>query len=81
MITWLIALLSGEIGVFMLTSCSWPMNSLHEGHPGEQGDGITTTRIVVMADMQLSDFGSYAFAPQGSMLLTLIMGMNDAFLR
>ena len=34
-----------------------------------------------MADMQLTDFKSYEFAPRGSMLLMLIEQVNDAFLR
>jgi hypothetical protein len=75
MVVWFVTILSGEIGVFMFTSCSWPM----EGRGLAERGG--TTRIVVMADMQLSDFGSYAFAPEGSALLKLIMTINDAFLR
>jgi hypothetical protein len=60
---------STEIGIFWSAACSWAED------PG------SSPGMVVMADMQLSDFKSYEFAPQGSMLLMLIEHVNDAFLR
>lgn len=74
MTAWLGAMLFGEIAVFVLVDCSWPSN-LRDA--GRQGGG----RLLVMADMQLSDFGSYSFAPAGSLLLWLIERANDAFVR
>lgn len=74
MTAWLSAILFGEIAVFLLADCSWPSNLRGAGR---QGGG----RLLVMADMQLSDFGSYPFAPAGSLLLWLIERANDAFVR
>lgn len=43
-------------------------------------DGYVCT-YCIRASVQLSDFKSYAFAPQGSLLLLLIEHLNDTFLR
>ena len=71
MAAWLLVLLWGEVGVFWHMRCVWPEPPSASSPPG----------LVVMADMQLSDWLSYRFAPKGSVLLALIERVNDAFLR